>query len=285
MAKPAITKRAVKAAALTYAELDTNFQNIIDATVTMSGDSGSKIIEQIDSFTISGGTGLTSSVSGSTLTLNLDNTAVSAGSYTSANITVDAQGRIIAAANGTAGSNAFTTIAVSGQSNVVADSTSDILTLVAGANITLTTNATDDSVTIAAASSTNATTVTITDNSTTNTNYALIFGDTSGNLRRDSGLTYNPSSQTINAGGIQSLNIQTGSAAITLSPNGASQFSAAGGPLTLSGTLVRIQNGPLSLSSYQFPTSISSPENGMIVYNTTTNKFQGYANGSWVDLH
>ena len=36
MAKPAITKRAVKAAALTYAELDTNFQNLADATVTVT---------------------------------------------------------------------------------------------------------------------------------------------------------------------------------------------------------------------------------------------------------
>ena len=50
-----------------------------------------------------------------------------------------------------AGGNAFGTIAVSGQSNVAADSNSDTLTLVAGSNITLTTDASADSVTIAAA--------------------------------------------------------------------------------------------------------------------------------------
>jgi hypothetical protein len=44
---------------------------------------------------------------------------------------------------------AFKTIAVSGQSDVVADSSTDTLTLVAGSNITLTTNASNDSVTIA----------------------------------------------------------------------------------------------------------------------------------------
>lgn len=49
--------------------------------------------------------------------------------------------------------NLFQTIAVSGQSNVVADSTADTLTLVAGANITITTDATGDSVTFSAASS------------------------------------------------------------------------------------------------------------------------------------
>lgn len=47
--------------------------------------------------------------------------------------------------------NVFTTIAVSGQSNVVADGTSDTLTLIAGANITITTNATNDEITITAA--------------------------------------------------------------------------------------------------------------------------------------
>jgi hypothetical protein len=46
--------------------------------------------------------------------------------------------------------NLFSTIAVSGQSNVVADSTSDTLTLVAGSNVTITTDAGTDTVTIAA---------------------------------------------------------------------------------------------------------------------------------------
>lgn len=46
--------------------------------------------------------------------------------------------------------NLFGTISVSGQSDVVADTTSDTLTLVAGSNITITTNAGSDSITIAA---------------------------------------------------------------------------------------------------------------------------------------
>jgi hypothetical protein len=44
--------------------------------------------------------------------------------------------------------NIFSTVAVSGQSNVVADTTSDTLTLVSGNGITLTTDASADSVTI-----------------------------------------------------------------------------------------------------------------------------------------
>lgn len=44
--------------------------------------------------------------------------------------------------------NSFSTVAVDGQSNVVASSPTDTLTFVAGSNITLTTNATNDSITI-----------------------------------------------------------------------------------------------------------------------------------------
>jgi hypothetical protein len=39
------------------------------------------------------------------------------------------------------GRDGFTTVAVSGQSNVVADGAADTLTVAAGSNITLTTNA------------------------------------------------------------------------------------------------------------------------------------------------
>ena len=45
--------------------------------------------------------------------------------------------------------NVFSTVAVAGQSNVVADATTDTLTLVAGDNMTITTNAGSDSVTFA----------------------------------------------------------------------------------------------------------------------------------------
>ena len=50
--------------------------------------------------------------------------------------------------------NLFNTISVAGQSDVVADSSTDTLTLVAGSNITLTTDASADSVTITGAAST-----------------------------------------------------------------------------------------------------------------------------------
>ncbi len=44
--------------------------------------------------------------------------------------------------------NSFATISIAGQSNIVADSSSDTLTFIAGSNVTLTTNASNDSITI-----------------------------------------------------------------------------------------------------------------------------------------
>jgi len=67
----------------------------------------------------------------------------------------DATGSVAAASansgTNTGDQNLFSTIAVSGQSDVVADTTADTLTLVAGTNVTITTDAGTDSVTINAA--------------------------------------------------------------------------------------------------------------------------------------
>lgn len=49
-------------------------------------------------------------------------------------------------------SDSFKTISVSGQSDVIADSSTDILTLVAGSNVTITTDAASDTITISVAS-------------------------------------------------------------------------------------------------------------------------------------
>ena len=111
-----------------------------------------------------GGTFTTNQSSDSAVTVNLDNTAVTPGTYGDANntpqIVVDQQGRVTSAttvstagSGGGSASEAFKTIAISGQNDVVADSSTDTLTLEAGSNITLTTDASSDKITIASTAS------------------------------------------------------------------------------------------------------------------------------------
>ena len=82
------------------------------------------------------------------ITLNSDGNTLfsvsSNGSLSCTNFTGSSSG------TNTGDQNLFSTIAISGQSNVVADSPTDTLTLVAGTNITLTTNASTDTITITA---------------------------------------------------------------------------------------------------------------------------------------
>ena len=119
-------------------------------------------IVKSDGSTISAATAgtdyLTPSGDGSSLT---GLTGANNGTYGSATATpvivVDTDGRItgistVAISGGGGGgsvSETFKTIAVSGQSDVVADSATDTLTLVAGSNMTITTNANGDSITFA----------------------------------------------------------------------------------------------------------------------------------------
>ena len=56
----------------------------------------------------------------------------------------------VSGGGGEANENSFETISVAGQSDVVADTTTDTLTLAAGSNVTITTNASTDTITFAA---------------------------------------------------------------------------------------------------------------------------------------
>lgn len=63
--------------------------------------------------------------------------------------------------SGSGGVNSFETIAVAGQNNVVADSATDTLTLAAGSNVTLTTNDSSDTITVASTDTTANETITL----------------------------------------------------------------------------------------------------------------------------
>tara|TARA_R110001599_G_C12265222_1_gene660797 strand:- start:81 stop:3068 length:2988 start_codon:yes stop_codon:yes gene_type:complete len=88
-------------------------------------------------------------LSGSLTTLQDGSSYLIAGS----NVTIvsGSSGAITISSSGGGSSEVFKTISVAGQDNVVADSSTDTLTLAAGANVTITTNASTDTVTIASA--------------------------------------------------------------------------------------------------------------------------------------
>lgn len=126
MPKPSITKRTTKGAALTYSELDTNFQNLADATLTLTAGSG--------------GTAVTADLNGN-ITLVAGTGVTLTGNNTAKTVTI----------NASAGSNSFGSIEITGNalgSPVVADSANDTLSLNAGTGIYLTTNPTNDIITI-----------------------------------------------------------------------------------------------------------------------------------------
>ena len=56
--------------------------------------------------------------------------------------------------------------------------------------------------------------------------------------------------------------------------------------LLTAATRVTVTQSPLKMASFTTAERDAlTAENGDTIYNTTTNKFQGYANGTWVDLH
>ena len=133
--KPKITTRGISASTvstdsipkgspITNDELDSNFLNIRNASIGIASDDSTVIdIGLGNTLRVIGAGGVTTAVSGQSITI--DGSGISGG-----------------------GTNTFSTIAVAGQSNVVADSTTDTLTLASGDGITITTSAGTDTITI-----------------------------------------------------------------------------------------------------------------------------------------
>lgn len=193
MPKPTIILRNTKGEALTHTELDSNFTNLQNATISVSNGTTTTPIDLGGTVTVQGGTGI--SVSNTAGTLTVTNTQPAPNSF----------GKI------------FT-----GAVTISADSSNDTLTINNGTGISITADELNDVMSIALASGvatvgtytsvsvdtygrvtsgTNptpavASTVTLTADNTTNaTNYPLFANAATGNLspRTDTGFTYNPS--------------------------------------------------------------------------------------------
>jgi hypothetical protein len=216
MAKPAITKRTTKAAALTYAELDTNFQNLQDATLTVkAGTGGTNVVADLN--------GTITLVAGTGVTLTGDNTAKTVTITGTANITgltnplvadLDTDGRAIFNSNGL---------------NVTIREGLELGTGTGGTSINGFAGTTSLQL------SANATTIA---NGVLITTTAIFLGN--------------------KASGTGSINIDNN--------------ATIGKQLFLRNVTTTQRN---ALTAF----------NGSILYNETTHKFQGYANGVWVDLH
>lgn len=202
MAKPTITTRTSKGAALTYSELDTNFTNLRDATISIDANGSVIVLDLNDTLTLSPGSNISFTVVGSALTINASG------------------GDQLASNNISVGDNISGLVNITSQPN----------------NLGLTLNSN---------------------------------GGSSINL-------YDAGNILISGSTIQF----SGNQGITLSPTtGLNEWPVYGSPVFFAVDYIR-----LKVISTTERNSLSAA-NGMLIYNTTLNKFQGYANGAWYDLH
>ena len=282
MTKPVIVTRTTKNAALTYEEQDQNFINLRDATVSVTaGTGGTKVTSDLNgNITLVAGTGIT---------LTGNNTA-----------------KTITITNNSLGANAFGKIVVAGQSDVDADSASDTLTLVAGSNITLTTNASTDSITINSTSSgltsveqdltpklggnldVNNKTISNSLSDSVNIVDNVIF--TQNGQFKISQITGSNRIECLNDFIIGKVNTFGGSVGQSISFGSAfgnqSMTIGVGGNNVNDSVIIVDPIRIKSLSQTQINNIlVNVSRNGMLVYNSSTHKFQGQANGVWVNLH
>ncbi|MCB9808536.1 hypothetical protein H6770_04780 [Candidatus Peribacteria bacterium] len=141
----------------------TTSQFEFDGSVEVQGTASGKVVHAQDLLTSSGGLVVEDdAVFGSGIVLNGVKYIFpfSDASASGKVLSSDGAGNLTWTAAGST-PNVFQTISVSGQSDVVSDQESDTLTFVAGSNVTITTNAGSDTITIASTDTSQATTFTL----------------------------------------------------------------------------------------------------------------------------
>ena len=278
MTKPSITKRSVKGAALTYNELDDNFQNLKDATLTITaGSGGTAVVADLNgTITLVAGTGISFTGDNSAKTITVTSSAgisnVVEDTTPQLGGNLDVNGHILTStSNGNIELNPDGT----GQVRLIAD---DIVIGDGTGTVTLNTNSgqilqlrdpfTDDSA------------IALGVNGVTSYGDLTVIGDRVVLTGQGTGYGY----VTTNDSGTSlwlKVNETAGSASVLISGG-----TNGGVGLTAIGTGYIYANAPfrvvtLSTSDRDALTAV----NGMVIYNTSTSKFQGRAGGTWVDLH
>lgn len=236
MAKPSVTLRNTKGSALSYTELDTNFTNLRDATVTLTAGSGGTAVTADLNGTIT-------IVAGSNVTVTGDNSAKTI------------------------------TIASTGGGNLNTD--------------TITVGETDtDAVTITAQTSQNKAIIlkAAYPSSPSLANYIKINAPGNTELRSSGVTVGNATGNSAIAFTDNDWNV--GSVVVKSSGQLALQDSSSNNTnLTLTSNEVSVK-GPFKFQGYTTTErNALTAANGHVIYNTTDNKLQVYANGSWVNLH